>query len=458
MSIERKLNQSQWGVMRTDISRYSFEFSPGRGVELYLDGTYYGIVGSAAGTSARFHLFGMQNKDGYIPTGLDGKSIFGIYREDRNTDRLIFTGWYVLEGTLNAGKAAFSGSTDLIKDQAEFKVNRTNQGCVFTYLSKDGNAQFKVTLNVSASGTATGVLNDIRKNTDASYKTWDDLLNDYTGGSYTAELVRPHESWNNAYHAQIGFNTSTVYVYGNNLPTGFTIIAYNWITNTITNVASSLETWWNSKLPSDLFDAGTFAEVQWLNHPNAGLLAIFEKERDSDATLRRYWADFAQGQLVDVSSNTTTNGFVLDRMAASIANVVCYYVHDNDKYDTSKGKLIYTYYKSAQEKASGFVLRLWNYDMGVNSKGIVAVPGGDSSVFFLGAENDPKKGPTGESLVWMRRDNNSFRLEREDWGQTIASDAIGNEIYYLTGVEAQAGTMFVGYERYGAAFGPVFPF
>jgi len=443
MSIERKLNQSQWGVMRTEKARYNIQYTNTLSFDLNLDGTYYGIAGSATGSAGRFHLLGMTNKDGETPSGLDGKSIIGLFQEDRNTDKLVFRSWYVIEQSLNAGKALFSGSTDLLKDQPAFSVTRTNNGATFLYVSKDGNAFFKINIAISATGTITDSVAK-RVNTAASYRTWDQILSDATGGTLTAvtNVIAPLRTANNNGYATVG-TPNRVFIYADANPL-FGLVSYNWELDTTNVITADLEAWWNAKLPSDAFDAGTFSIIQSLNHPNAGLLAIVQKDRQVDGETRRYWVDFAQGSVVDTSGGTSDDGFVLDAMTASIANVFCYYAYDNDKHDNTGGKLVYAYYKGVQDKASGFVLRLWNYDL--DGRELYAEAGGDSSIFMWSGTTSGKEF-TAEDIAWIRRDNNSFRLEREDVGNVL-SDALSNEAYYLTGTKSAGKNIFVGYERY----------
>jgi hypothetical protein len=119
-------------------------------------------------------------------------------------------------------------------------------------------------------------------------------------------------------------------------------------------------------------------------------------------------------------------------------------------YDNSSGNLIYLHYKGVQEKATAFVTRLVNYDG--DSKDIFATGGGASSIFFF-PYRDNGKVRAATAQIWMRRDNQTLRMEREDWGN-MGSDAILNDFYYLTGVggTGEVGDpVFVGYENYATA-------
>jgi hypothetical protein len=493
MSIERNLRQTHWGVMKTNVSTYFNRLAVDNVIDLLLDGYYYGVVGNNGvnvTNVAPFHLFGMVQRDG-VTASTSGKSVFGIYQEDRNSDQLIFKSIFILEEALQVGKGKFNEPpTGSLKNNEDcFSVHRTATGFELSYLSTQGNAYFRARYVVAwNTGVATvgGVPSSVpavqmRKNDDPAYRTWPQIMNNQLGLTGTASIsnvyvAKPHKTRNNNgwdylgnAGTSVGATSSVVTSPANgrvfllNLdpdldfdsnPDVARIVSYVWQNNTSSAVIGNLETWWNSKLPLDTYN-NTVSVLAFLNHPVNGLYAIFEKVRNTDLTTRRYFADLGIGnELVDISTDQSDCNFVLNRMVASLNNVTCYTSYDNDRYDQTDGKLLYTLSKKVNEKASSFALRLLNYDL--NGKGVAAF-NSDNHTYFTSFTNDEtSKIVFGYDLVYVNDpSNNTFHLEREDMGN-VFSDGIGVETYYLTGIRPAAGLgkpMFVGYSAYPANVG-----
>jgi hypothetical protein len=515
MSIERNLRQTQWGVMRTNVQGYFLRLNPEEVIDLILDGSYYGVVGNnknfadfplvntlTKGRIPRYHLLGMIQRDG-SPSVLAGKSVFGIYEEDRITDRLIFKSYFVLENALQVGKGKF-GEPILLKDNKDcFSVSRTTAGFEMSYLSAQGNSYFRVRYTVDAAN-GTAVLGgfagsipavEMRKNDDTTYRTWSQIFNQQLGLTGTASasfvnVVKPYKtannnSWDYLGSAGTSFPGSTAsgsYVGSTNPLSGrvfitnsdpdlnydgvadtIGIVSYVWGGNVSATVTSNLETWWNSKLPNDPFDS-TFSAIQVLNHP-LGMLAIFQKTR-VDGQVRRYYADFtAANQLIDVSPSASDCDFVLDKMVASSVNVTCYWSYDNDKFDSTlletyfgnSGRLVYTWSKGLVEKADAFTLRLLNYDL--SGTFVNAFVSNDNTYLVSGSTNEGSKIPSINNLIYFADraavQNRTFHLEREDMGNAF-TDGINNETYYQTGIRGVQDIgkpVFVGYSAYPDSVG-----
>jgi hypothetical protein len=507
MSIERNLRQTQWGVMRTDVQGYFLRLSPEEIIDLVLDGSYYGVVGNnknfadfplinttTKGKIPRYHLLGMVQRDGSVSI-LQGKSVFAIYQEDRITDRLIFKSYFVLEDALQVGKGKF-GEVFLLKDNKDcFSVSRTVVGFELSYLSAQGNSYFRARYTVDGNN-GSAILGgfpanipavEMRKNDDIAYRTWPQIFNQQLGWTGTASassvgVVRPYKTANNnnwdllgsAGTSFIGSTASGTYVGSTNpnsgrvflsnadpdidfngMPDTMAIVSYVWGGNVSATVTANLATWWNSKLPNDPFDS-TFSAIQVLNHP-LGMLAIFQKTR-VDGQIRRYYADFtAVNQLIDVSASTSDCNFVLDKMVASSVNVTCYWSYDNDKFDTTGGRLVYIWTKGLVEKADAFTLRVLNYDL--NGTFVNAFVSNDNTYLVSGFMPDGSKVPSINNLIYFADraavQNRTFHLEREDMGNAF-SDGINNETYYQTGIRAVQDLgkpVFVGYSAYPDSVG-----
>jgi hypothetical protein len=512
MSIERNLRQTQWGVMRTDVQGYFIRLSPENVIDLVLDGSYYGVVGNNRNLAdfslvnyatktkiPRYHLLGMVQRDG-VQGLLTGKSIFAIYEEDRITDRLIFKSYFVLEDALQVGKGKF-GETFLLKDNKDcFSVSRTYAGFEMSYLSAQGNSYFRVRYTIDGNN-GTAVLGgfpanvpavEMRKNDSTLYRTWPQIFNQQLGWTGTASasavgVVRPYKTANNnnwdllgsagtsflgtgstasgTYVGSTNPNSGRVFLSNadpdidfNGMPDTMAIVSYVWGGNVSATVTANLATWWNSKLPNDPFDS-SFSGIQVLNHP-LGLLAIFQKNRTSDGQTRRYFADFtAANQLIDVSPSTSDCNFVLENMVASSVNVTCYWSYDNDKFDTTGGRLVYIWTKGLVEKADAFTLRVLNYDL--NGTFVNAFVSNDNTYLVSGFMPDGSKVPSINNLIYFAdrapMTARTFHLEREDMGNAF-SDGINNETYYQTGirgVQDLGKPVFVGYATYPESVGNI---
>lgn len=524
MSIERNLNQVHWGVMRTDKTSY-FQFADLNinKIDLLLDGTYYGIVGNSGVTTEtqkRFHLLGMIQNQEFNNPNYAGRSVFAVYEEDRATDRLLYRSHFVLDGPIgNLGgvdKSLF-GEVNLLKNNVEnFSVHRTSNGFEMSYLSTQGNSYFRIRYVVNIAGIATPTAFSpsvpavqMRTNTNPSYRTWATIFNTQlglTGGtaSNTIQVIRPHRTRNNNgwdYLGSVGTSFATasqllpvsgrVFLTSDEpdtspidtFPDVRRIVSYTWQGNVSSTITNNLATWWNSKTPATQSNAYMTAgdyyvpqtkPIQWLNHPTTGLVAIFEKTRLSDSTKRRYLADFSgSGELADISANTSEDGFVLDKMVASLENLTCYWYYDNDRFDNTEGKLVYTLTKKISEKLSGFDLRLLNYDL----EGSELIAFNSENNTYLSSYTFSGKDNNGRRIVYINDiSDQSFHLGREDNG-TIFTDGINNETYYLTGMKNVTGVtslttshpsqafiyshdlpnkhVFVGYSNYPTVVGSV---
>lgn len=356
MSIERNLLQQHWGVMRTDVqSVYQRRDGESNIVDLILDGSYYGVVGNLSDVNTPnrpvFHLLGMVQRVGTAGP-LTGKSVFAIYQEDRDGDRLVYKSYFVLDGvnatnpiyahangSLNAAKTEFGENpVTLLKDNRKcFSVNRTQVGFELSYLADQGNAYFRARYAVNQTTGIASLYNspvnppavEMRKITAITYRTWQQIFNTQLGltgpgrEATAVEVIRPFRTWNNNQWDNLGpavgngpgtsyagttssgtFSGSTqsaagtVFIVnidpdsnGDSLPDQPAIVSHIWPGAVSATVTNDLSAWWNSKLPLDTFNT-TLETVQYLNHPTAGLLAIYQKDRQSDNVTRRYFADF----------------------------------------------------------------------------------------------------------------------------------------------------------------------